>query len=155
MTRIAYGHSFWKLKRILFKIDKLKKRKKNSSLNSDILHSARLSMAIRWMASGDKLYIAPNHGVEWNEVMKSIWEVVDKMSCCESLKHRFPSDCSEQQRNTDFFEKKSGAIFSNYIGFVDGMLIWIEKSSEMAIDGTVLGSNKYFCGRKEKYGLIL
>ena len=158
LTRRAYrmhGHSFWKLNRILFGVDSTKKRKRGSSVNGDILPSCRLSMALRWMAGGDKLDIAPNHGVGWKEVMKSVWEIVDLVNACESLKYPFPSDHNEQQRIADNFKEKSSASFGNCVGCVDGMLIWIEKPSETCRDGSVLGSSKYFCGRKKKYGMIL
>ena len=48
----------------------------------NILPSAPLSMALRWMAGGHKIDIAPNHGVGLNEVMNNIWEVVDKVNFC-------------------------------------------------------------------------
>ena len=77
-----HGHSFWKLIRILFKPESPKKRKNGSSVNGDILPSVRLSMVLRWMAGSNKLDIVPNHGVGVNEVMNSLWEVVDKVNCC-------------------------------------------------------------------------
>ena len=47
-------------------------------------------MALHWMAGGDKMDIAPNHGVGFDEVMKSVWAVVDAVNSCDDLKMKFP-----------------------------------------------------------------
>ena len=67
---------FWRLHKILYKNDNAKKRKRGKSIKGPILNSACLSMALRWMAGGDKFGIAFNHGVGVNEVMTSVCEVV-------------------------------------------------------------------------------
>ena len=53
----------WKLHGILFESGVLGKRKIDKTVNGDILMSHRLSMALRWMAGGNKMDISPNHGV--------------------------------------------------------------------------------------------
>ena len=74
--------SFWKLHKLIFGTDYIKKRKyygkdecskklRYDNLctpNGDILKSSRLSMALRWMAGDDKYDIGPNHGVHPNKV---------------------------------------------------------------------------------------
>ena len=68
-----HEQSFWKLHRILEQdLKGSKKRKRGRAPNGDISSSARLSMAIRWFASGDKFDIGPHHGVHENEVMESL-----------------------------------------------------------------------------------
>ena len=81
-----HGESFWKLHQILFQSDELGKRKRGKTINGDILNSHRLSMAIRWMAGGNKMDISPNHGVSMDETMKSVWEVVQAVNSCKELK---------------------------------------------------------------------
>ena len=74
-SRKAYRmniESFWKLHRILFKNDHVKKRKRGSTVNGPIHNSTRLSMALRWMAGGDKFDIASNHGVGIDQVLISV-----------------------------------------------------------------------------------
>ena len=52
-------------------------------------------MALLWMAGGDKLDIAPNIGAERRQVIKSVWEILDRVNTGESLKDPFPSDYNE------------------------------------------------------------
>ena len=51
--------------------------------------SQRLSMALRWMAGGDKFNIAPNHGFRFNEVLDSVWVVVDAVNSGKELGIKF------------------------------------------------------------------
>ena len=157
-TRRAYrmhGESFWKLHRILFESDIPRKRKRGKTVNGDILLSHRLSMALRWMAGGSKFDISPNHGTSVDETMSSVWLVVDAVNKCDRLKLPFPTNHDKQQEIADAFKKKSKAHFANCVGCVDGMLVWIDRPSEKARTGSNVGSSKYFCGRKKKYGMVL
>ena len=51
--------------------------------------------------------------------------------------------------------KKSKAGYRNCVGCVDGMLVWTDKPSNKARMGSDVGSAKYFCGRKKKFGMVL
>ena len=50
--------------------------------NGKILLSSRLSMAIQWFAGGSSYDIALNHDVNYQEMMKSVWTVVDLVNLC-------------------------------------------------------------------------
>ena len=76
-------------------------------------------MALRWMAGGDKMDIAPCHGVGFNEVMKSVWAVVDAVNSCEELKMKFPGIYAEQLNIVEGFKKKLRAHFKICVGWVD------------------------------------
>ena len=54
-----------------------KRKKPGSVSNGPITKSARLSMALRYCAGGDPLDICDHHGVNKDEVLKSVWAVVD------------------------------------------------------------------------------
>ena len=65
--------------------------------------SQRLNIALRWMAGGDKFDIASNHGVHFNEVLESIWIVVDTVNSCKEFGIKFPDIHVQQEQNaTDF-----------------------------------------------------
>ena len=81
--------SFHKLHKLLFKTDEVKKQR-GAPPNGHILKSSRLSMALRWFAGGDKMDIAPHHGVGFDEVMRSVWEVVEAVNSCDELQMKFP-----------------------------------------------------------------
>ena len=65
-------NSFWYLHKMLFRSECIRKRNRGATINGAILTSARLSTALRWMASGDKFDFAGNHGIGINEVMESV-----------------------------------------------------------------------------------
>ena len=141
-----HQESFWKLYGLLFGSDEVKKRKKGGPPpNGYILNSSRLSMALRWFAGGDKCDIAPYHGVGFDEVMSSVWTVVDAVNKCEELQIKFPATHAEQKKIAKGFEKKSSANFDTCCGCIDCMLVWTEKPSEKDRHG----SDVDFCGRKK------
>jgi DDE superfamily endonuclease len=43
--------------------------------------------------------------------------------------------------------------FDNCVGCVDGLLIWINKPNKRDLLATKSGATKFYCGRKNKYGL--
>ena len=53
---------------------------------------------------------------------------------------------------SDRFKQKSKAGFSNCVGCIDCMLVWISKPVEKQ-DVIEVGPAKFFCGRKKKFGL--
>ena len=76
--------------------------------NGIILLSARLSMALAWFAGGSSYDISLNHCVHYQEIMKSVWIVVDLVNLCEELKIHFPSTYSEQEKIGNGFKKNQG-----------------------------------------------
>ena len=83
--------SFWKLLGLLKIYDNLELKLFRMVPNGIISLSARLSMALRWFAGGCSYDISLNHGVHYQEVMKSVWIVVDLVNLCEELKIHFSS----------------------------------------------------------------
>jgi hypothetical protein len=70
------------------------------------------------------------------------------------LEIKFPEDHAEQHRIARGFKACSPqAKFSNCVGAIDGILIWIEKPRQTDCDLTACGPKKFFCGRKKKFGL--
>ena len=107
--------SFWKLL-VLIKENYNPGIKLNNIQNGEIKLCARLSMPIRWFAGGDQYDISQNHGVSTNEVMKSVWIIVDLVNMCEQIKIKFPSTHADQEKVADGFKKKSWAEFDNCVG---------------------------------------
>ena len=130
----------------------LGKRKRGATPNGDITRAARLSMALRFCAGGDKFDIAFAHGVNENEVYKSVWIVVDAIHQCEALDIKFPEDKESQEEIALGFKEKSACDFSNCAACVDGMLVWTNKPTEQHEDLDI-GPAKFYCGRKKKFGI--
>ena len=43
--------------------------------------------------------------------------------------------------------------FDNYVGYIDDLLVWTNKPNIICLLGAKLGCNKFFCGRKKRFGL--
>jgi DDE superfamily endonuclease len=121
--------------------------------NGPISHSIRLSITLRYLAGGQPMDIALVHGVSHSEVFDSIWKVIDAINVEPNLAIHFPEDHEEQLQLADDFKKKSQAGFSNCMGAIDGILIWIHKPTKADVKLTNCGAAKFFCGRKKKFGL--
>ena len=67
-------------------------------------------MALRWMAGGDKMDIAPHPECSFDEVMKSVWAVVDAVNTCDKLKMRCPKTYAEQVEVAEGFKKNQKPI---------------------------------------------
>ncbi|KAG7348755.1 DDE superfamily endonuclease [Nitzschia inconspicua] len=120
------------------KVMNRKKRTSGATPNGDITNMARLSMALRWFAGGDKFDIAALHCVHVNEVYKSVWCVVDAVNAHRDFDITFPTDHNEQQKMAASFAAKSKCGFENVVAAVDGMLVWINKPSDK-IEGLGVG----------------
>jgi len=149
--------TFWKLHGLLMPFMKShsKKRKRGITPNGDIPSSSRLSMALRWFAGGDPADIFQVHGVGYDQVYISVWEVVDAINQCPELQIAFPTDHHAQLTIADGFKKKSRVDFETCVGCIDGMLIWINKPNQQSTRETGVGPKKFFCGRKKKFGITL
>ena len=95
------------------------------------------------------------HGVHTNEVYRSAWYVVDAINLCKEFDISFPSNHNQQSEIADGFRKKSDVQLNNCVGCIDGMLLWISKPGSNILKGTKNRPQKFYCGRKKKYGLNL
>ena len=66
-------------------------------------------MAIRYFAGGCPADIMSSHGVGYNDVYNSVWEVVEAINSCKELKITFP-DHNEQIQIANRFEQKSSVF---------------------------------------------
>ena len=90
-------------------------------------------MALRLFTGGDSYDIGSHHGIHTNGVYDAVWDIVDHVNGCNSLKIKFP-DHDGQMLNAREFMKKSGVNFNNCVGCVDGMLVWCHKLSEKELE---------------------
>lgn len=120
--------NFYNLHNILE--DNLKKTfhsmERDQSSNYFIDTTIRLSIALRFFAGGDPLYLMLTHGVSKTSVYDSVWGVVDSINTCNKLAFHFPS-VQEQKQICNGYKDRSGAKLSNIIGAIDGMLVWTKK----------------------------
>jgi len=123
--------------------------------NGRIHPTVRLACALRFFAGGDVLDIVPTYGISKTEVHESILYVIQATNVSETLVIKFPTNHDEQRAIAEGFRRKSGAGFSCCAGAEDGMLVWCLKPTEFECNQASVGSKKFFCGRKHKFGLNL
>jgi hypothetical protein len=124
-------------------------------LNGPITKAACLSMVLRYCEGGDPLDITEVHGdfVHDDEAMRSVWFVVDAIHVSPELNIKFPESHMEQAIIMEGFKSKSTINIDCCVGAIDGMLVWMNKST-IAVQQTIgFGPKKFFCGRKMKYSL--
>jgi hypothetical protein len=129
------------------------KTHRNGGKNGLISTETRLSAAIRYFAGGRPEDIAISHGIAHSEVFYSCWKVVDAVNKCPDLAFSFPASHEQQQELALAFKAKSAAGIDCCVGAVDGMLLWIERPTNVDCDRAECGPKKFFCGRKHKFGL--
>ena len=66
------------------------------------------------------------HGVGYDKVYNSVWNVVDAINSCPHLAIKF-LDHEKQQKIANGFKKKSWVNFDNCMGCIKGILIWTNK----------------------------
>lgn len=123
----------------------------NGCVTADI----RLAIALRWFAGGSYLDIKISHSVGKDEVYRSIWAVVSAVNKCDELKIAFPTNTEGLKDIANEFSKRSKAGFTNCVGCIDGLLVWIDKPRKTSCVRAGVDSGKFYCGRKGKYGLNL
>ena len=121
--------------------------------NGPITKTSRLAMALRYCAGGDPVDIGDHHGVKSDEVVRSVWAVVDAIHSAPQMKIEFPRSHQEQYRVAQGFRAKSDINIDVCVGDIDGILIWIHRPSKSDIKAIKFGPAKFFCGRKKKFGL--
>lgn len=123
--------------------------------NGPVELDVRMAVALRWFAGGSYLDIIISHGVSKSIVYDSIWAVVEAVNKCKELDLKFPSTPDECEAIASEFVQRSMAGFSNCVGCIDGLLIWIEKPRHTECEDKGVDSGKFYCGRKGKYGMNL
>ena len=151
---------FWKLYNIIYKTypraNKKRKRDgrdKTTHVNGRIHLSLRLSIAIRFFAGGSPYDLMLTHGVGYNDVYHSIWQIIDTINSSPGFSISFPTCHDKQREIATHFASKSSMNFENCVGCVDGILIWTSKPSKPILLRAGLGVIKFFCGRKKRFGL--
>ena len=74
---------------------------------------------------------------------------------CSILEFQFPSTLAECQTISTEFSSRSKAGFTNCIGCIDGLLIWLEKPLKEQCNEVGVDSGKFLCRQKGKFGLNL
>ena len=123
--------------------------------NGKITTQIRLACALRYFAGGSYLDIIMSHSVGKTDFYRSIWGVVHATNECSSLDFQFPSTLAECQSISNEFSLRSKVGFTNCIGCIDGLLIWLEKPSKDQCNEVGVNSGKFLCGQKGKFGLNL
>lgn len=113
----------------------------------------RLACAIRVFAGGDPSDIGCVFGVSSTVVYDSVDFVICAVNECNELEIRFPTDHAEQLKIAEGFRRKSKADIDICVGATDGMLIWLLCICQKECEKLGVGANKFYCGRKKKYGL--
>ena len=112
-------------------------------------------MALRYFAGGSYLDITISQGIGKTDVYHSIWSVVHATNRCPRLQFRFPATVAECQEIAAHFTFRGKASFDNCVGFIDGMLLWIEKPFPKECEKVCVDSAKFYCSWKAKFGLNL
>jgi hypothetical protein len=108
------------------------KKRRHGCPNGIIPSSSHVSIALQYFAGGGSPYdIQIAHGVSHTKVFRSVWRVVDAVNRCKKMEVKFPEDHAEQNHIAQGFKACSPqAKFSNCVGTIDGILIWIEKPQQ-------------------------
>ena len=127
--------------------------KRTNAPNGRIHPTVFLACAIRVFAGGDPSDIGPVFGVSSTVVYDSVDLVISAVNNCDELAIRFPTNYAEQHKIAEGFRQKSKANIDACVGATDGMLVWILCVSQQECEKLQVGSNKFFCRRKKKFGL--
>ena len=106
------------------------KRKRAAVLNEPISKAARLRMTLRYFSGDDQLDIADLHGVADDEVLISVWDIVDAIHLTPELNITFPETYHDQIECAQGFKAKSRIDIVCCVGCIDGMLVWTNQPGE-------------------------
>ena len=101
------------------------------------------------------LDITVSHGIAKTDLYCSIWAVVHATNVCTMRQFNFPTTLSECESISNEFSYRSKAGFLNFIGCIDGMLVWTEKPSKKECVEVGADEGRFYCGWKGKFGLNL
>ncbi len=127
----------------------------NRGPNGRVHPSIILGIALRMFAGADPLDLITSFGVSKAVVHAAVDHVIRAVCMSKSLKIAFPREHQERLRIAKEFEVIFDAKFRSCVGAIDGMLVWISKPSEKECRRIGVGSGKFYCGRKKKFGLNL
>ncbi len=82
-----------------------------AKVNGPISIDTRVAVSLRYFAGRSPLDIAPLYGIAVNEVLRSVWRVVDAVNNYPKFRIEYPSCHEEQKRIARKFREKSGADF--------------------------------------------
>ena len=119
--------------------------------NGPISHVCRVSAALRYCAGGSSYDIMLTHGMSHSSVFVCLWMVVSAVNRCPELVIAYPTAHSKQLAIAKGFQSISKAGFDTCAG-IDGLLIWTEKPRELECNRMKIGSSRFLCGRKGKFG---
>ncbi|GFH55587.1 hypothetical protein CTEN210_17841 [Chaetoceros tenuissimus] len=153
MSYTSFRLLFREIKQVLY--EKLYKTEGREAPNGRIPLDSRLGIGVRYFAGGDPYDISISYGVSHSSVFDTVDAVVDAINSHDRFKIMFPTDHDEQRRIAAEFKTKSRVGFSNCCGAIDGMLVWIHKPSKKECEEAKVDERKWFCSRKNKYGLNL
>jgi hypothetical protein len=123
--------------------------------NGRIHPTVRLAVAIRMFAGAEAVDMGCTYGISRTESHDSLDYVIDSINKEKKLKIEFPTSHDEQRKIASGFKNKSTAGIDCCCGCIDGMLIWMNKPTETECKNAGVGSQKFYCGRKHKFGLNL
>lgn len=120
------------------------------SAGSEVCAEFRLAMALRYLAGGSVWDIRLNCGVSSAEFYRSVWRVIDAIN--GTLIIDFPLDDEEElaRLEREFAAKSRQQVMRGVVGALDGCII-AQKNPGAAVENP----RRYFCARKDKFGLLL
>ena len=121
--------------------------------NGHICSSVRLASALRYFCGGSPCDIMAKYGLSHTETMYSVWYVVESTNKLAEWYITYPGDKDIQKRIAAEFKEKSSVDFDVWAGAIDGLLIWINKPSRNEAKAVKIDQQKFYCGRKHKFGL--
>jgi hypothetical protein len=126
------------------------KRKQGRAPNGDVSNGVCLAiMALCYITGGNALDIACVYKVNRSLVYECVWLVVNAINTTKKLDIKFPTQHNEQMELAKEFKARSSIHLNNCAGCVDGVLIWILKSSAQELQTSGIGGKKFFCGREK------
>ncbi len=84
------------------------------------------------------------YGVSQASVFVSVWVVINAIKNVKELNIEYPLSHEEQLKIGHSFDKKSKAGFHNYVGAIDGILIWMHKPNEKEAKISKANQKKFF-----------
>ena len=121
--------------------------------NGPITTSMRLLVALRFFKGCPSFDVHELFGISHACVVQSIWIVVQAINDYAPFDLEYPSDHDQQKSIADAFCEVSTVDFPNCAGAIDGILIWIHRPTIQQAEESGVGQQKFYCGRKGKYGL--
>jgi hypothetical protein len=128
------------------------------AINELIPPYLRLAIALRYFAGASMLDNMIIHGVSYSAAYMSIWIVIDIINhgiLSKTYTLSYPNSFEVQQTIALGFKAKSQPSIPCCAGAIDGMLIWTDKRTKIDCGQSQVGSAKFYCSRKAKYGLSM